>query len=65
MRKLIELDSFPTVLHVPKAAIGDKLLVGFSDGRVILYRINAMLNDGGCFEITYFNRLSLLFIPFQ
>lgn len=46
VRKLIELDSIPTVLYVPKNVIGDKILVGFSDGRVALFRINPLLTDG-------------------
>lgn len=46
MRKLIELDSIPTVLHVPKNAVGNKIIVGFSDGRVTLFRINPMLTEG-------------------
>jgi Bardet-Biedl syndrome 7 protein len=43
---MIELDSIPTVLHVPKNALGNRLLVGFSDGRVILFRINPMIMEG-------------------
>lgn len=43
---MIELDSIPTVLHVPKNSHGSKLIVGFSDGRVILFRINPMIMDG-------------------
>lgn len=46
MRKLIELESIPTVLHVPKNAVGNKILVGFSDGRVTLFIINPMLTEG-------------------
>lgn len=46
VRKLIELESIPTVLHVPKNSIGNKILVGFSDGRVSLFLINPMLTDG-------------------
>ena len=46
MRQLVEVESVPTVLHVPKNTVGDKLLVGFADGRVILFRINAMITDG-------------------
>lgn len=46
VRKMIELESIPTVLHVPKNALGNKLIVGFSDGRVILFRFNPMLMDG-------------------
>jgi hypothetical protein len=43
---MIELESIPTVLHVPKNSHGNKLIVGFSDGRVILFRINVMIMDG-------------------
>jgi Bardet-Biedl syndrome 7 protein len=46
VRKLIELESIPTVLHVPKNAMGNKILVGFSDGRVSLFIINPMLTEG-------------------
>ena len=46
VRKMIELDSIPTVLHVPKNSIGNKILVGFSDGRVALFRINPMIMEG-------------------
>ena len=43
---MIELDSVPTVLLVPQNnQQGNKLLVGFSDGRVTLFRINPMLTD--------------------
>jgi hypothetical protein len=34
------------VLHVPKNAIGNKIIVGFSDGRVSLFIINPMLTEG-------------------
>jgi hypothetical protein len=50
VRKMIELDSIPTVLHVPKNALGNKLLVGFSDGRVLLFRINPMIMEGKSFS---------------
>jgi hypothetical protein len=46
VRKLVELDSIPTVLHVPKNATGNKILVGFSDGRVTLFIVNPMLTEG-------------------
>ncbi|XP_070507976.1 BBSome complex member BBS7-like [Chironomus tepperi] len=45
VRKMIELDSIPTVLHVPKNSLGNKILVGFSDGRVALFRINPMIME--------------------
>jgi len=45
VRKLIELESIPTVLHVPKAGQGNKILVGFSNGSVALFRINAMITE--------------------
>lgn len=51
---MVELESIPTVLHVPKNALGNKIVVGFSDGRVILFRINPMAMDGK------FNTLFLL-----
>ena len=43
---MVELESIPTVLHVPKNALGNKIVVGFSDGRVILFRINPVVMDG-------------------
>lgn len=46
VRKLIELESIPTVLYVPKNSIGNRILVGFSDGRVSLFHINPMLTEG-------------------
>jgi hypothetical protein len=50
VRKLIELESIPTTLHVPNDVHGDKILVGFSDGRVCLFKINPMLTEGLYFE---------------
>ncbi|XP_055676710.1 Bardet-Biedl syndrome 7 protein homolog [Lutzomyia longipalpis] len=38
VRQTIELNSVPTIMHVPKG-LGDKLICGFSDGKVILYKI--------------------------
>lgn len=52
---MIELESIPTVLHVPKNGLGNKLLVGFSDGRVILFRINPMIMDGNSNFLPFFN----------
>lgn len=51
VRKLVELESIPTVLHVPKNAVGNKILVGFSDGRVALFRINPMLTEGSSIRL--------------
>lgn len=44
MRQSIELDCVPTVLHVPRGN-GEKLLCGFTDGRVMLIRVPAFGND--------------------
>ncbi|GAB0099000.1 Bardet-Biedl syndrome 7 protein homolog [Sergentomyia squamirostris] len=39
VRQTIELSSVPTILHVPKG-LGDKIICGFTDGKVILYKIS-------------------------
>lgn len=39
VRQTIELQSVPTVLHVPKGSLGDRVICGFSDGRVIQFKI--------------------------
>lgn len=58
---MIELESIPTVLHVPKNTLGNKLIVGFSDGRVILFRINPMIMDGKLsFACVVFNYILLI-----
>lgn len=38
MRQSIELESVPTILHVP-SGYGDRLICGMADGRVVLLRI--------------------------
>ncbi|XP_059620344.1 Bardet-Biedl syndrome 7 protein homolog [Phlebotomus argentipes] len=38
VRQTIELNSVPTIMHIPKG-LGDKVICGFSDGKVILYKI--------------------------
>lgn len=45
MRQTIELDSVPTVLHVPQG-LGDKLICGFADGKIIMYRIGHLGAEG-------------------
>jgi Bardet-Biedl syndrome 7 protein len=45
MRKSVEVESVPTVLHVPKG-MGDKMLCGFSDGKVLMFKINPLLTEG-------------------
>lgn len=57
VRKLVELESIPTVLHVPKNATGNKILVGFSDGRVSMFRIHPMLTEG-LFDVEFISILN-------
>jgi Bardet-Biedl syndrome 7 protein len=45
LRKSISVESVPTCMHVPKG-MGDKILCGFSDGKVLLFKINPLLTDG-------------------
>lgn len=44
VRQSIELESVPTILHVPNEN-GDKLLCGMADGRVILLKIGHFANS--------------------
>lgn len=46
VRQTIELESVPTVLHVAKGSLGDKVICGFSDGRVIQYKIEHFSTNG-------------------
>ena len=46
VRQTIELESVPTVLHVPVGSLGDRVLVGFSDGRVMQFKIPHFSTDG-------------------
>lgn len=39
MRQSIELESVPTVLHIPKG-YSDRLICGMTDGRVVLFKVN-------------------------
>lgn len=41
VRQSIELDSVPTVLYVPVNGTGDKLICGFADGKIVLFRIGS------------------------
>lgn len=50
VRQTIELDSVPTVLHVPQGR-GDKLICGFADGKIVMYYI-ALLGSEGFFLIS-------------
>ncbi|XP_055599136.1 Bardet-Biedl syndrome 7 protein-like [Uranotaenia lowii] len=43
VRQTLELESVPTVLHVPKG-LGDRFLCGFADGKVILFH-NSLLSS--------------------
>lgn len=42
VRQTIELDSVPTVLHVPagRRNHGDRFLCGYADGKVTLVKVN-------------------------
>ncbi|KAL9702503.1 hypothetical protein quinque_006021 [Culex quinquefasciatus] len=44
VRQTLELDSVPTVLHVPKG-LGDRILCGFADGKVVLFHINVASSE--------------------
>ncbi|XP_019539805.2 Bardet-Biedl syndrome 7 protein homolog [Aedes albopictus] len=44
VRQTLELESVPTVLHVPKC-LGDRLLCGFADGKVVLFHINLSISE--------------------
>ncbi|XP_058065445.1 Bardet-Biedl syndrome 7 protein homolog [Anopheles bellator] len=44
VRQTIELDSVPTVLHVPKG-LGDRMLCGFADGSVLLFHLNLQVAE--------------------
>ncbi|XP_058832796.1 Bardet-Biedl syndrome 7 protein-like [Topomyia yanbarensis] len=44
VRQTLEVDSVPTVLHVPKG-LGDRILCGFGDGKVILFHINLLVSE--------------------
>lgn len=46
VRQTIELESVPTVLHVPKGSLGDKFICGFSDGRVIQFKLEHYSTNG-------------------
>lgn len=52
VRQTIEVSSVPTTLHVPKG-LGDKLFCGFSDGRVILYKIAHFTVDGNKMKLKF------------
>ncbi len=38
VRQTIELDSVPTVLHIPQGR-GDKFVCGFADGKIVMYYV--------------------------
>ncbi|XP_053685731.1 Bardet-Biedl syndrome 7 protein homolog [Sabethes cyaneus] len=44
VRQTLEVDSVPTVLHVPKG-LGDRILCGFGDGKVLLFHINLLVTE--------------------
>ncbi|XP_055849640.1 Bardet-Biedl syndrome 7 protein homolog isoform X2 [Episyrphus balteatus] len=45
VRQTVELDSVPTVLHVPKNVLGDRILCGFADGKIILYQFGPFTGE--------------------
>lgn len=45
VRQTIELDSVPTVLHVPQGR-GDKFICGFADGKIVMYHIEHLGTEG-------------------
>lgn len=46
VRQTIELDSVPTVLHVPKGSNGDLFLCGFADGKIVQFKIGQSTFEG-------------------
>lgn len=44
VRQSIELESVPTILHVPKGT-DDRIICGMADGRVALFQINPFANN--------------------
>lgn len=44
VRQTLELDSVPTVLHIPKG-LGDRILCGFANGKVVMFHINLLVSE--------------------
>lgn len=44
VRQSIELESVPTVLHIPKG-YNDRIICGMTDGRVVLYRVGNFVSN--------------------
>lgn len=44
MRQSIELESVPTILHVPRGN-GDRIICGMADGRVVVFKIGHIANN--------------------
>lgn len=44
VRQSIELESVPTVLHIPKG-YSDRLICGMTDGRVVLFRVGNFVSN--------------------
>lgn len=44
VRQSIELESVPTVLHIPKG-YNDRLICGMTDGRVVLFRVGTFVSN--------------------
>lgn len=45
VRQTIELDSVPTVLHIPQGR-GDKFVCGFADGKIVMYNVGHLGSEG-------------------
>ncbi|CAD7080257.1 unnamed protein product [Hermetia illucens] len=45
VRQTIELESVPTALHVRKNILGDKIMCGFADGKIIAYNFAGFIGD--------------------
>ncbi|XP_055907849.1 Bardet-Biedl syndrome 7 protein homolog [Eupeodes corollae] len=45
VRQIVEVDSVPTVLHVLKNVLGNRILCGFTDGKIILYNFGQFARE--------------------
>lgn len=46
VRQTIELESVPTVLHIPVLGRGDKFVCGFADGKIVMYHVEHLGSEG-------------------
>lgn len=65
VRQTIELDSVPTVLHIPQGR-GDKFICGFADGKIVMYYIGLLGSEGtqNSAHVKHLNRTRKIFLPF-